>query len=914
MRKINVRSPFYIDGNEEINPYYLPDPYFYYTATECGGVTEVEVRSTTELLVGAGIKVQGTGDTCYEVTGTATGTNELDVSFSYTTCDKCNGIPDYFYYAAELCAGGSPINVRSEAELTVGTIIKAENYSADCYTITGAGTSNVNTVLFTFNNCTHCTTGIDYKYYYANQCEGNETVIFRYPTTLPSNAKTFNLVGYGNKCFTLDTQTTEESTIDVVTSYADCTSCVPVDPNNYYEATECGGATTINFKSSKTLLTGSAVTLAGQGDTCYEVTGSGTVSSVDWTNEYVDCAACAEATTPYYFYYAQKCDLTGDIIVIADIHDIDYVRYRLFKVEGFDGDCFQILSETTEPATYYRTYDTCATCPDNTGYYYFTASKCSGSGETVLSSDIVELRSKFSSLFGSIVTTAATGTQCYKVRGQIFKANVNDVTGFYSSCVNCNEYNSEPSLYDIKFLSSYNGTSLSGKSISALDSEFNCLPCSADSYVFTTPALKALSVPMNVGHQLYNATGSKNTTFSGSYVSVSVSNTEPEVATCNSGAILFPVIYTFNNGVVTYAKIRTAADCFSLPTTSEKLKLDCGATHYQAADAGRKTYNVTTYGVGDFDLVITGDEVPVKFTIRWGGQEVTTKYIGSDAYDAQLLANGVDISDINTSPTSNKSQTLTLDKTATYPSLVEIEVFSPLVNDSYTIKPICPPVNVTDYDIFDPIVFATDINTDPYTNTTANIQANVTNLFTQPAGSIYNCLVSYYGQRNYIRNQSQLKSYNGFLEFFIFNYAGAIFPNQKQLSVFFGIGIGAYVTPSRISDPYIYPNQFWRADISAFRNGATSPLSGDRKYVFFVMERKTVGYTTESAQEYQRRLEFIDIITTNKNNFINNNGLKDLIDAGVLEIVYNVQWNQPPEYYGNLILDAMEDVGHNITC
>ena len=59
--------------------------------------------------------------------------------------------------------------------------------------------------------------------------------------------------------------------------------------------------------------------------------------SVDWTNEYIDCAACAEATTPYHFYYAQKCDLTGDIIVIADIHDIDYVRYRLFKVEGFDG-------------------------------------------------------------------------------------------------------------------------------------------------------------------------------------------------------------------------------------------------------------------------------------------------------------------------------------------------------------------------------------------------------------------------------------------------------------------------------------------------------------------------------------------------------------------------------------------------
>jgi hypothetical protein len=906
MRKINVRSPFYIDGNEEINPYYLPDPYFYYTATECGGATEIEVRSTTELAVGAGIKAQGYGDTCFEITGTATGTNELDVSFSYTTCDKCNGIPDYFYYAAELCAGGSPINVRSEAELTVGTIIKAENYSADCYTITGDGTENVNTVLSTFNNCTHCATGIDYKYYYANQCEGSETVIFRYPTTLPSNAKTFNLVGYGNKCFTLDSETTEESTIDVVTSYADCTSCVPVDPNNYYEATECGGATTINFKSSKTLATGSAVTLAGQGDTCFEVTGAGTVSSVDWTNEYVDCAACAEATTPYYYYYAQKCDLTGDIIVIADIHDIDYVRYRLFKVEGFDGSCFQILSETTQPETYYRTYDTCARCPDDTGYRYWSAEDCT-TGERI------EFRSLDSAgLFtGSVQIDGFSN--CYKVRGEIFRANTNDWKGFYLKCADCYAYNAPPTLYDIKFLSSYNGTSLSGKSISALDSEFNCLPCSADSYTFTTPALKALSVPMNVGHQLYNADGSKNTTFSGSYVSVSVSNTEPEVATCNGGAIFFPVIYTFNNGVVTYAKIRTAADCFSLPTTSEKLNLECGATHYQAADAGRKTYNVTTYGVGDFDLVITGDEVPVKFTIRWGGEEVTTKYIGSDAYDAQLLANGVDISDIATSPTSNKSQTLTLDKTATYPSLVEIEVFSPLVNDSYTIKPVCPPVNVTDYDIFDPIVFDTDVsgnNAGP--GTRYDILANVTNLYNQPAGSIYPCLLNYFGQSNYIRRYYKGNIYTSFLEFFNYDYASSVFPGQKQLSIFMGRGLWGYYSLSK-PDTFINPTNAWKADISAFRNGEPSPLSGERKYVFFVMERG-VDTNAESVQEYQKRLEFMDIITTNKNNFINQYGLKDLIDAGVLEVVYNVKYNQPPEYYGNLILDAMNDSGYNITC
>ena len=271
------------------------------------------------------------------------------------------------------------------------------------------------------------------------------------------------------------------------------------------------------------------------------------------------------------------------------------------------------------------------------------------------------------------------------------------------------------------------------------------MPCSADSYVFTTPALKALSVPMNVGHQLYNANGSKNTTFSGSYVSVSVSNTEPQAATCNGGAILFPVIYTFNNGVVTYAKIRTAADCFSLPTTSEKLNLDCGATHLQGADAGRKTYNVTSYGVGDFDLVITGDEVPVKFTIRWGGTEVTTKYIGSDAYDAQLLANGVDISDINTSPNSNKSQTLTLEKTATYPSLVEIEVFSPLVNDSYTIKPVCPAVDLVSYDLNDPLVVGAGMYSNVQAATWNAINTNVLNSFSQPAGSIYNCLVSYYG-------------------------------------------------------------------------------------------------------------------------------------------------------------------------
>ena len=904
MRKINVRSPYYIDGNEEVSPYYLPDPYFYYTATECGGATEIEVRSTIELAVGAALKAQTYGDTCFEVTGTATGTNELDISFSYLTCDKCNGIPDYLYYAAELCAGGSPINVRSEATLAVGQVIKAENYSADCYTITGTGVSNVNTVLATFNNCTHCTTGIDYKYYYANECEGTETVIFRYPTTLPSNALTFNLVGYGNRCFSLDTATTTESTIDVVTSYADCTSCVPVDPNNYYTATECGGATTINFKSSKVLATGSAVTLVGQADTCFEVTGSGTVSSVDWTNEYIDCAACAEATTPYYYYYAQKCDLTGDIIVIADIHDINYVRYRLFKVEGFDGSCFQVLSETTQPETYYRTYDTCASCPDNTGYYYYVGRKCSGSGETVIATDTVEFRSTLPSISGTLTTTD-TGTECYKYLGQIFKANTNDITGYYLNCVYCNAANVAPVYSDVKLLNTYNGNTLTGKTASQLDSQFNCLPCSSDTYGLT--AYKSESVPMNVGHQLRNADGSKNTTLSGSFVSISTSKTVSEAATCSGGAIFFPVIYTFNNGVVTYAKIRTASDCFSLPTTSEKLNLDCGATHSQGADAGRKTYNVTTYGIGDFDLVITGDEVPVKFTIRWGGQEVTTGYIGSNFYDDQLLANGVSIGEINTGATSNKSQTLTLDKTATYPSLVEIEVYSPLVNDDYTIKPICPPVSLTDYDIFDKVVAGAGMFTSLQANTYRAIEANFRNVNVN--GSIYDCL------NNYFSNDPSYFAFKvtdttNFMRFFTYNLQ--TLSQYKQISILYTRYFEGYYQGGIIPTT---PNATWVNDMKSFRRQAVSPLSGNRKYVLYVMAQAPNVYPNyETAQEYQKRLEFLDIVSNNSGNYINDYGLKDLIDAGVFEIVYNVQYDQPAEYYGNLALDAMNDVGYNITC
>jgi hypothetical protein len=147
------------------------------------------------------------------------------------------------------------------------------------------------------------------------------------------------------------------------------------------------------------------------------------------------------------------------------------------------------------------------------------------------------------------------------------------------------------------------------------------------------------------------------------------------------------------------------------------------------------------------------------------------------------------------------------------------------------------------------------------------------------------------------------------MKWFSYNYLTT--EDNKQLSILFSKWMVIYY---QNSDWLTEPNQYWEGDMSEFRRQAIDPLSGKRKYVLYVMERDTTSGYPETNSEYQKKIEWLETVSNNRGNYVNDNGLKDLIDAGVLEIVYNVPYNQSVGYYASLIEGSMNDVGFNINC
>ena len=896
MRKINVRSPFYISDEEGIEPVILPDPYFYHTATECGGSTTVSVRSTTELTNGQGIKVNGYGDTCFEVTGTLTETNETDVTFIYDTCDKCNGVPDYNYYTAELCAGGSPINVRSIDTLTVGQVIKAENYSADCYTITGSGSSNTNTVVTLFNSCDHCETGIDYKYYDANSCDGTSSVVVRYEGTLPASLPVVNVSGQGDKCFILDGLTDETSTNDITSFYQSCTSCTPIDPFTYYTATECGGSATVDFKSNITLAIGSSVTLDGYGTTCYQVTSVGSVSGIAWTNKYEDCTACANANDPYNYYYAQKCDGTGGVIKIASTNSLDYMLPRLWKASGQDDTCFSILSQTTSGGTVYNAIATCPECPSDDPFTYWKAIKCSGS-------TIVYFRSLVD-MTGKVIKVSGDDN-CYQVTNKVSTPNTKDWEKIFDSCLLCEQENAPDDLKDVNLLTRYENTYLNGKSFNELETEFKCLAC-VNAVQYDT--YKAVDVPMAIGHQLYNENGNKNTTLNGSFVSISTQQT-PTASVCNQGQIVFPLIYSFTNGIVTYVKEGKVNDCYKLPTIPEGNTLYCGGSYTQGADTGRKLYTFYSWGIGDLTVTVTGNEVPCRFILKWRGEDqVDTGYIGSNKYDSQLLSAGVDAGDINTSPVSNKNAVMTFNKDDSETYIVELEVLSPLINDEYTIDLTqCPALGLPEFDKQGQLTIEGYLYTPEDSDTGISTLKNITLNANRYIGDdgIRGCLSSL--NDSIYRTTTKVGVFNHGEDRFLRFLSPQVGLEYYQVDTIHFFIDGSGLTYQNLLTSL--SQKSWEEDIEFFRKRLSVQNLLNNFYIIYVVDP---GDNNFARQYHAYLLKLLEKLETEGGA----TGLKDLIDVGRLKIVYDVQRSQPVTYYRDVMAQQLNDlnVGYNLIC
>jgi len=130
------------------------------------------------------------------------------------------------------------------------------------------------------------------------------------------------------------------------------------------------------------------------------------------------------------------------------------------------------------------------------------------------------------------------------------------------------------------------------------------------------------------------------------------------------------------------------------PTLPQTVQVNCGDTWLTGIDVGSKFYELNTSETGNVDIFIGGNDVPVKFTLEWDGNSVTTGYIGLDTYDQQLIDAGVTIGEIATGDPSTKNTTLTINKTAATPTLVKLTVDAPLVNDSYSLEFDCPVPSV----------------------------------------------------------------------------------------------------------------------------------------------------------------------------------------------------------------------------
>jgi len=129
----------------------------------------------------------------------------------------------------------------------------------------------------------------------------------------------------------------------------------------------------------------------------------------------------------------------------------------------------------------------------------------------------------------------------------------------------------------------------------------------------------------------------------------------------------------------------------SAPSTIEYFSVGCGDTKISDGFVGKRVYVFSLTGdTGDITINYSGGNVPVKITLAYDGDLVSTGYVGLDAYDSQLISAGIDPSDINTGSTSTKTGSLTLPKTTIEPTVATITVQSPLINDTLNLTFDCP--------------------------------------------------------------------------------------------------------------------------------------------------------------------------------------------------------------------------------
>ena len=343
------------------------------------------------------------------------------------------------------------------------------------------------------------------------------------------------------------------------------------------------------------------------------------------------------------------------------------------------------------------------------------------------------------------------------------------------------------------------------------------------------------------------------------------------------------------------------------PIQPQTIQVNCGDTQNVGTDVGVMTYQVNTPETGNFVVNISGSSVPQKFTLKWNGNEATTNYIGSDSYDADLLNAGVPQGEISTANPSNKiSNLVTIAKSTSTPTLVELVVDAPLINDEFSVSFTCP--------VTPPVVIEQTTQINIWFDNSGSMGTTLVPLQQMVAGSLKDCLIQFYNNdsaeydrlvkvREWGGPQDAVASERTFLkgispptESGATNAINIIF--QDEAATIYH-ATGSSFNSSALRRPT------YDIDIANFRSVVNSNPTG---YITTIIMQ-----VNDSAGPGFK--QFLVALQNGTGNYYGVNGISDLTNV---EITYNVfagaSYSSFPNFYRDLIIQSINDLGFSITC
>lgn len=347
--------------------------------------------------------------------------------------------------------------------------------------------------------------------------------------------------------------------------------------------------------------------------------------------------------------------------------------------------------------------------------------------------------------------------------------------------------------------------------------------------------------------------------------------------------------------------LQTDAESVPPPTApTQTIQVQCGDTYNTSTDVGNTIYEVSTPETGTMEIEVTGNDVPVKFVVEWDGvDQVDTGYIGLDLYDQELLNAGVSAGEINTANPSNKTTTLSFNKTTSTPELVKIKAIAPLVNDQYSLTFNCPQPQA--------IVIEQTTQINIWFDSSGSMNSTLSPLNSMVSGNLKNCLIQFYNNDG--AEYDKYVQVRNFSDERTFNVASSE-PDVAGATNVINIVFQDEASPvyySAIFNAATYKAQY-QADITKMRNIFANNQVGYVTPIIF-----QVDYESSGVENFK---EFLKAVRDGSGVYTGNLALTDYSDR--IKFYFNledgVSYSNDPTYYRDFIVQAINDLGFTLNC